>query len=85
MGYRDLKEATPQGVFNLDDEEPCAWRFATAGTAARIRPRARGLLGLRDRIEAIGGTMRLTTPPGAGAALSVALPLRTQHCDRRLQ
>jgi signal transduction histidine kinase len=35
-----------------------------------------GLLGLRDRVEAIGGTMRLTSPPGAGTALSVALPLQ---------
>jgi signal transduction histidine kinase len=34
-----------------------------------------GLLGLRDRVEAIGGTMRLTSPPGAGTSLSVVLPL----------
>ena len=37
-----------------------------------------GLLGLRDRVEAIGGTMRLTSPPGAGTALSVVLPLGEQ-------
>jgi signal transduction histidine kinase len=35
-----------------------------------------GLLGLRDRVEAIGGTMRLTSPPGAGTSLRVELPLR---------
>jgi signal transduction histidine kinase len=35
-----------------------------------------GLLGLRDRVEAIGGTMRLTSPPGAGTSLRVDLPLR---------
>jgi signal transduction histidine kinase len=34
-----------------------------------------GLLGLRDRVEAIGGTMRLTSPPGAGTSLQVELPL----------
>jgi signal transduction histidine kinase len=34
-----------------------------------------GLLGLRDRVEAIGGTMRLTSPSGAGTSLSVVLPL----------
>jgi len=34
-----------------------------------------GLLGLKDRVEAIGGIMRLTSPPGAGTSLSVALPL----------
>ena len=37
-----------------------------------------GLVGLRDRVEAIGGTMRLTSPPGAGTLLSVALPLRSE-------
>jgi signal transduction histidine kinase len=37
-----------------------------------------GLLGLRDRVEAIGGTMRLTSPPGAGTSLRVELPLLDQ-------
>ena len=41
-----------------------------------------GLLGLRDRVEAIGGTMRLTSPPGAGTALSVELPLADQAARR---
>jgi signal transduction histidine kinase len=35
-----------------------------------------GLLGLRDRVEAIGGTMQLTSPRGAGTTLLVELPLR---------
>jgi signal transduction histidine kinase len=34
-----------------------------------------GLLGLRDRVQAIGGTMRLTSPPGAGTRVSVVLLL----------
>ncbi|MCW2976558.1 MAG: histidine kinase [Actinomycetia bacterium] len=37
-----------------------------------------GLLGLRDRVEAIGGTMRLTSPTGAGTSLRVELPLLDQ-------
>jgi signal transduction histidine kinase len=37
-----------------------------------------GLLGLRDRVEAIGGTMRLASPPGAGTSLRVELPLGDQ-------
>jgi signal transduction histidine kinase len=41
-----------------------------------------GLLGLRDRVEAIGGTMRLTSPAGAGTSLSVELPLRDQAARR---
>jgi signal transduction histidine kinase len=34
-----------------------------------------GLIGLKDRVEAIGGTMRLTSPDGAGTLVSVVLPL----------
>jgi signal transduction histidine kinase len=41
-----------------------------------------GLLGLKDRVEAIGGRMRLTSPPGAGTSLSIELPLR-DHAVRR--
>ncbi len=42
-----------------------------------------GLLGLRDRVEAIGGTMRLTSPPGAGTSLRVELPLAEQAARRQ--
>jgi signal transduction histidine kinase/uncharacterized protein YoaH (UPF0181 family) len=42
-----------------------------------------GLLGLRDRVEAIGGTMRLTSPAGAGTSLRVELPLRGQVASER--
>jgi signal transduction histidine kinase len=41
-----------------------------------------GLLGLRDRVEAIGGTMRLTSPAGAGTSLRVELPLVDQAARR---
>jgi signal transduction histidine kinase len=37
--------------------------------------RGSGLLGLKDRVEAIGGTMSLQSPPGAGTSLHVELPL----------
>ena len=41
-----------------------------------------GLIGLRDRVEAIGGTMSLTSPPGAGTSLRVELPLVDQAARR---
>jgi signal transduction histidine kinase len=41
-----------------------------------------GLLGLKDRVEAIGGTMRLTSLPGAGTSLHVELPLLEQAARR---
>ena len=37
--------------------------------------RGTGLLGLKDRAEAIGGVLTLQSPPGAGTALAVQLPL----------
>jgi signal transduction histidine kinase len=34
-----------------------------------------GLIGLRDRAEALGGQMRLDSPPGTGTTLEITLPL----------
>ncbi len=34
-----------------------------------------GLVGLRDRAEALGGHLRLHSPPGAGTILEITLPL----------
>ncbi|HXL93382.1 MAG TPA: ATP-binding protein, partial [Streptosporangiaceae bacterium] len=39
-----------------------------------------GLTGLRDRVEALGGTMEVDSPPGNGTSVSVQLPLlRRDH------
>ena len=37
-----------------------------------------GLLGLRDRIEALGGTLQVTSPAGTGTTLHVQVPLEDQ-------
>jgi signal transduction histidine kinase len=37
-----------------------------------------GLLGLKDRAEAIGGRISLESPPGAGTTLTAELPLDDQ-------
>jgi signal transduction histidine kinase len=37
--------------------------------------RGSGLLGLRDRIEALGGTLQVTSPAGEGTALLIDVPL----------
>jgi PAS domain S-box-containing protein len=34
-----------------------------------------GLVGLRDRVEALGGRIRIESPPGSGTALDITLPL----------
>jgi len=37
-------------------------------------PDGSGLAGLRERAEALGGTLRLTSPPGRGTRVDVKLP-----------
>ena len=37
--------------------------------------RGSGLVGLRDRVEALGGTVAVDSPRGEGTAIEVALPL----------
>jgi PAS domain S-box-containing protein len=36
-----------------------------------------GLIGLKDRIEVLGGRMRVTSPPGQGTALDITVPYRS--------
>jgi signal transduction histidine kinase len=60
---------------------------ATDGGALRIRvrddgvggadmTRGSGLLGLKDRVESLGGRITLHSVPGSGTALSAELPCR---------
>ncbi|MFE5707813.1 CHASE3 domain-containing protein [Rhodococcus koreensis] len=37
-----------------------------------------GLIGLTDRVEALGGTMAMSSPPGSGTSLLVTIPLEIQ-------
>jgi signal transduction histidine kinase len=38
--------------------------------------RGSGLLGLSDRVEAVGGTIQITSPPGGGTSLLVTIPVQ---------
>jgi signal transduction histidine kinase len=42
---------------------------------SRTGPRSLGLLGMRERLEALGGTMHITSAPGQGTRLQVTLPV----------
>ncbi|HEX3616535.1 MAG TPA: sensor histidine kinase [Solirubrobacteraceae bacterium] len=37
-----------------------------------------GLIGLRDRVEALGGSMSISSPAGAGTAIEAVFPRRTE-------
>ena len=50
-------------------------RVRDNGTGGAGFSHGTGLLGLKDRAEAIGGHLRLDSPPGAGTTLEVTLPL----------
>ena len=41
-----------------------------------------GLTGLRDRIEAVGGTLRVTSPVGGGTTLLIEIPAECQSSPR---
>jgi signal transduction histidine kinase len=45
------------------------------GVGGAVRGRGSGIVGLTDRVEALGGTMSLVSPAGQGTALSADLPL----------
>ena len=38
-----------------------------------------GLIGLKDRIEALGGNLRVASPPGGGTTLNITIPLITKR------
>ncbi|MDT4945507.1 MAG: hypothetical protein QOH14_2240, partial [Pseudonocardiales bacterium] len=40
--------------------------------------RGSGLVGIIDRVEALGGTLLLRSPPGAGTSVELALPIATR-------
>ena len=42
-----------------------------------------GLRGLADRVAALGGTLRVTSPPGAGTVVTAEIPTPRDHASRR--
>ena len=41
------------------------------------RPDGNGLLGLDDRVAALGGRLEIESPPGGGTRIAATLPLRS--------
>ena len=52
-----------------------AWRSSTTARGGADPEAGTGILGLRDRAEAAGGTLFVISPPGRGTTVTVALPL----------
>jgi signal transduction histidine kinase len=51
------------------------------GTGGADLTRGTGLVGLKDRVEALGGRIVVNSPPGVGTSLRVELPLTTANGD----
>ena len=51
-------------------------RWPTTASAAPTAARGSGLRGLGDRVEALGGTLELESPAGAGTTLRARIPCR---------
>ena len=48
------------------------------GTGGADPGKGSGLIGLIDRVEALGGQMRVTSPQGIGTTLRIAIPVKAQ-------
>jgi signal transduction histidine kinase len=57
------------------DEQVLQVRVHDDGRGGADTARGTGLVGLTDRVEALGGRLSLHSPPGAGTTMQVALPL----------
>ena len=51
--------------------------IADDGTGGADQRKGSGLIGLKDRIEVLGGRMHVASPPGGGTAFDITIPLTT--------
>jgi signal transduction histidine kinase len=64
----DIKVAEDDGVLHVSVRDD--------GRGGADLSHGSGLVGLKDRAEALGGRLHLHSPPGAGTTLDITLPLR---------
>jgi signal transduction histidine kinase len=50
-------------------------RVRDDGVGGADPARGSGLIGLSDRVHALGGTIAVESPPGSGTSLEVTLPI----------
>jgi signal transduction histidine kinase len=61
------------------DADDVAVEIADDGSGGADAARGSGLAGLADRVEALGGRLRIESPPGRGTRLVTRLPLSDGH------
>src|SRR5262249_39370781 len=57
--------------------------IADDGAGGADEGKGTGLRGLADRVEALGGTFRVSGPPGKGTVVAAEIPLSEEHQPER--
>ena len=83
-----VKHARASVVHVELDAQDAVVRLAISddGVGGAKRGRGSGLVGLSDRVEAIGGTVRVASPAGSGTTLLVQLPstgMKVEHPEQK--
>jgi signal transduction histidine kinase len=73
----EVEVAATDGVLHV--------RVRDDGRGGAAFGRGSGLVGLKDRVEALGGRLSLHSPPGAGTTMEIALPLDPKAEPGRLR
>jgi signal transduction histidine kinase len=72
---------TVEADSTADDDAVLRVAVADNGAGGADFTRGTGLLGLKDRVEALGGRISLDSPPGSGTTLRVELPVAAPTSD----
>jgi signal transduction histidine kinase len=68
-------------VFVEEHDDKLAARVCDDGVGGADPRRGSGLTGLRDRIEALGGAIEVTSPAGVGTTIEMTLPIEPLTTD----
>jgi signal transduction histidine kinase len=69
---------------SLEERADALWlRIGDDGIGGADPQRGSGLVGLRDRVEALGGSIDVSSPIGRGTAIEVTLPIERQDGKTR--
>src|SRR2546430_9022004 len=82
--FRSVKhaDATRVDVEVVADADAVHVRVSDDGRGCADVSRGSGLVGLQDRVETLGGHLRLKSPQGAGTTVEIAVPLHAQPSVR---
>jgi signal transduction histidine kinase len=71
-------EASHVGVAAVADDDELRLTINDDGIGGAAAGAGSGLIGLKDRVEALAGRLGISSPAGSGTTLTVAIPLRAE-------